>query len=295
MDDLRGCNALLTGAAGGLGRYIARALSAEGVRLAVSGRHLEPLERLCSDLRQSGGCAEPVLADLADVEQTAHLVEQAESTIGPLDLLINNAGVEIVAAFTEFTDEELVLTAQLNLVAPMVLTRHALPGMLERGRGHVVTVSSLAGRGGNAYNVLYAATKAGLIGFGRSLHVELAGSPVNASVICPGFVARDGMYARMQQLGVKAPVALRPVEPELVARAVVDAIVDDRPDVLVTAWPMRPLLAVQELAPRLANRIVRALRAGQFFARLAELTGRDSPSQPPRRPHARKQPRRIAS
>ena len=109
----------------------------------------------------------------------------------------------------------------------MVLTRHVLPGMLARGRGHVVVVSSLAGRGGNAYNVLYATTKAGLVGFARSLRAELSASPVGVSVICPGFIARDGMYARMQEFGVNAPLALRAVEPERVAQAVVAAIVDD--------------------------------------------------------------------
>lgn len=147
---------------------------------------------------------------------------------------------------------------RVNLIAPMVLTCHALPGMLARRRGHIVTVSSLAGRGGNAYNVLYATTKAGLVGFTRSLRAELAGTPVGAGVICPGFVSRDGMYARMQELGVDAPLALRAVEPDRVAGAVLDAIAHDRPDVLVTGWPMRPLLVLQELAPRLAERVVAA-------------------------------------
>lgn len=280
MDDLRGANALVTGAAGGLGRHIARALAARGVRLALSGRHEEPLQELGGELRRRGAAAELVLADLADSEQTAALVERAEAAVGPLDLLVNNAGIEVAAAYPAFTDEELAVVAQVNLIAPMVLARHALPGMLARGRGQIVTVSSLAGRGGNAYNVLYATTKAGLLGFTRSLRAELAGSPVGASVICPGFVARDGMYARMQQLGVSAPVALRPVQPERVARAVIDAILDDRPDVLVTYWPMRPALAVQELAPRLADRITTATGAGKFFAKLVERRGRSTTSLP---------------
>jgi short-subunit dehydrogenase len=292
VDDLRGANALLTGAAGGLGRHIAHTLAAKGVRLALSGRHAEPLEALCRDLRQRGACADPVLADLADVGQTAALVDQAEATVGPLDLLVNNAGIEVAAAYPAFTDEELAVIARVNLIAPMVLTRHALPGMLARGRGHIVTVSSLAGRSGIAYNVPYATTKAGLVGFNRSLRAELAGSPVGASVICPGFVARDGMYARMRELGVNAPLALRAVEPERVALAVLDAITHDRPDLLVSAWPMRPLLAVQELAPRLAERIVAATGADKFFALLVERSGRSAPSQP-RWPHADREPPRV--
>ena len=281
MDELRGTNALLTGAAGGLGRHIARALAGQGVGLALSGRHAEPLDELCSELRQRGVRAEPVLADLTDLGHAAALVERAEATIGPLDLLVNNAGIEVVAAYSAFTDDELAAVTRLNLIAPMVLTRHALPGMLARGRGHIVTVSSLAGRSGNAYNVLYATTKAGLVGFTRSLHAELTGSPVGASVICPGFVARDGMYPRMQELGVNAPFALRSVAPERVARAVIDAIAHDPPDLLVTAWPMRPLLAIQELAPRLAERLVAVTGAGKFFALVVERTGRNTPSQLP--------------
>ena len=284
---------MLTGAAGGLGRHIAYALAAAGVRLALSGRHAEPLEELCAELRQRGACAEPVLADLADLAQTAALVEQAEATVGPLDVLVNNAGIEVAAAYPAFTDDELALIARVNLIAPMVLARHALPGMLARGRGHIVTVSSLAGRSGIAYNVPYATTKAGLVGFTRSLRAELAGAPVGASVICPGFVARDGMYARMRELGVNAPIALRAVEPERVSRAVLDAIAHDRPDLLVSAWPMRPLLVVQELGPRLAERIVAATGASKFFALLVERSGRSTPSQPPGPTHAGEERPRV--
>ena len=104
-------------------------------------------------------------------------------------------------------------------------------------------ISSLAGRGGNAFNVPYATTKAGLVGCARSLRAELEGTPVSASVICPGFIAKDGMYADIQrEFGVNAPVALRAVDPDRVADAVVQAITGDRPDMLVTGWPMRPLL-----------------------------------------------------
>lgn len=281
VEDLRNANALLTGAGGGLGRHIAHALAARGVRLAVSGRRGEPLERLCGELHARGAWAQPVLADLADPEQASSLVERAQTLVGPLDLLINNAGIELAAAYPAFTDAELAEITQVNLTAPMVLTRHALPGMLERGRGHVVVVSSLAGRGGNAYNVLYATTKAGLVGFARSLVAELSGSPVGATVVCPGLIARDGMYARMQQLGVNAPVALRAVDPDRVAEAVIGAIVADRGEVLVTGWPMRPLLAMQELAPRAADRVVAATGAARFFGRLVELTGRDWPGDLP--------------
>lgn len=266
----------MTGAAGGLGGYIARALATRGVRIAASGRRIEPLERLCRDLRRNGTVAEPVIADLSDREQTAGLVERAEAIVGPLDLLINNAALEPPGAYTAFNDADLLEVAEVNLLAPMLLTRHALPGMLARRRGHIVMISSLAGRGGNAFNVPYATTKAGLVGCARSLRAELEGTPVSASVICPGFIANDGMYADIQhEFEVNAPVALRAVDPNRVADAVVQAITGDRPDMLTTGWPMRPLLAIQELAPRVAERLVVATGASQFFRTVAELAGRD--------------------
>lgn len=274
MDNLRGTNVLVTGAAGGLGHHIASALGAQGAHLVLSGRRAEPLEALCTRLRRSGVEAEFVTADLSDLGEAASLAARAEEAIGPLDVLVSNAGIEIPAAYPTFTDDELAGLMTVNLLAPMVLTRDVLPGMLARGRGHLAFVSSLAGRGGNAYNALYASSKAGLLGLGRSLRAELAGTPVGCSVICPGFIAREGMYPRMQAVGVDAPWALRAVEPEHVAETVLDAIRNDRPDVLVTAWPMRPLLAVQEIAPRLAESIITAAGAGRFFSRLAELSGR---------------------
>jgi NAD(P)-dependent dehydrogenase (short-subunit alcohol dehydrogenase family) len=133
--------------------------------------------------------------------------------------------------------------------------------------------SSLAGRGGSANNALYASTKAGLVGFTRSLRAELAGTPVSASAICPSFIARDGMYARMQEDGVNAPFLLRAVAPERVAAAVLTAIVHDRPDMLVTGWPMRPLLALQEISPRITERAVAMTGAGRF-SRPARRPGR---------------------
>ena len=138
-------------------------------------------------------------------------------------------------------------------------------------------ISSLAGRGGNAFNIPYATTKAGLVGCARSLRAELEGTPVSASVICPGFIATDGMYADIQrEFGVSAPVVLRAVDPDRVADAVVQAVTGDRPDMLITGWPMRPLLAIQELAPRVAERLIVATGAPRFFQTIAELAGRGS-------------------
>ena len=106
--------------------HIAQALATKDVRIAASGRRIEPLERQCRDLRRDGTVAEPVIADISDREQTAGLVERTAAIVGPPDLLINNAGLEPPGAYTAFTDAELLEVAEVNLLASMLLTRHAL-------------------------------------------------------------------------------------------------------------------------------------------------------------------------
>ncbi|HZU60130.1 MAG TPA: SDR family oxidoreductase, partial [Solirubrobacteraceae bacterium] len=204
MRDLRGHNALVTGASGGIGTHIARALARQGMHLVVSGRREDALDAVVNELRGLGVQAHAVPADLSDLGQIDPLVQRSEEVLGPLDVLINNAGVELTAAFTRATRQELTSMVDLNLTVPMLLTHRVLPGMLERGRGHVVFISSMAGKVGPAYSEPYAATKAGLIGLTKSLRAEYLKAPVGFSVVCPGFVAGDGMYQRMADQGIRS-------------------------------------------------------------------------------------------
>src|SRR5436309_7263265 len=120
----------------------------------------------------------------------------------------------------------------LNLTAPMLLTHRVLPGMLERGRGHIVFIASLAGKLGPAYEAPYAATKAGLIGLTQSLRAEHLKAPVGFSVVCPGFVAGEGMYQRMVDEGIESNRLLGTTTIEKVAEGVVEAIREDLPQVV---------------------------------------------------------------
>lgn len=147
MKSLRGKVALVTGASGGIGTVIARALAAEGVHVAVSGRREDVLDQLAQELREMGVEAAAVPADLGDLSQIAVVVERTEGALGPIDLLVNNAGIENTASFVQLTPDELTAMVDLNLTAPMLLTHRVLPAMLSRGAGHVVFVSSLAGNG----------------------------------------------------------------------------------------------------------------------------------------------------
>jgi short-subunit dehydrogenase len=234
MEDLKGRTALVTGASGGLGTHIARRLAREGMNVVVSGRREDALAAVASELSKLGVKAQAVPADISDLSQIDPLIERSEAALGPIDLLVNNAGVEATGAFTSYSREELTSTIDVNLTAPLLLTHRVLPGMLSRGHGHVVFISSAAGKLGPAYQEPYAATKAGLIGLTQSLRAEYLDAPVGFSVVCPGFIAGDGMYQRMVEEGFKSNRLMGETTTKKVTDRVIEAIRRDRPEVVET-------------------------------------------------------------
>jgi len=275
MVQLRGARALVTGAAGGLGRYITRALAGQGVNLAVSDLPESDVEAVGEELRGLGVEARAIPADLTDFGERERLVRDAEEAIGPLDVLVNNAGLEFGGSFTKTTREELEAIATVNLIAVMDLTWLVLPGMLERRRGHVVNLASLAGKLPSVFLASYAATKHGVVGFTHSLRAEYADEPVSFSAICPVFVGRVGMYARVEdQLDKEPPPGLKPVDPERVADAVLDALREDRAEVIVNRGPIRPLAALYWLAPKTAGRLLGSRRTREYAEDYARVRGR---------------------
>jgi short-subunit dehydrogenase len=202
-------------------------------------------------------------------------VGAAEEAVGPLDVLVNNAGLEFGGAFTKTTREELEAIATVNLIAVMDLTWLVLPGMLERRRGHVVNLASLAGKLPSVFLAPYAATKHGVVGFTHSLRAEYAEEPVSFSAICPVFVGRVGMYARVEdQLDKEPPPGLKPVDPERVADAVLEALREDRAEVIVNRGPIRPLAALYWLAPKTAGRLLGSRRTREYAEDYARARGR---------------------
>ena len=264
--ELAGRTVLLTGAAGGIGRHIAAALAARGARLVVSDREEDGLLALPAEAR--------LTADLRDLDQVEDLVARAEVAAGPLDVLVNCAGVEITGAYTRQSRDELEDVVRVNLLAPMALIRAVVPGMLDRGRGHVVTLTSVSGKGPAPYLASYGATKAGLIELNRSLRVEHRGTGVGFSAVSPGFVSDDGMYARMEQEGHRAPRALGTSKPHRVATAVVEAIERDTPEKIVASRPMRPFFALTELSPRAGELGIIASGARRFLRAVGAARGR---------------------
>jgi short-subunit dehydrogenase len=273
--ELRGRTALLTGAAGALGGHIAGGLAGEGMNLILSDLAGGALDARTGEFRQRGATVEVVPADLTDRARRASLIEEVEEQAGPVDLLVNNAGVELTAPLTGFTDEEVERLLEVNLHAPIDLTRQVIPKMLERGRGHVVQLASLAGRVGPAWMSTYAISKAGLVAMTQSLRAEHRDDPVGFSAVCPGFVAGEGMVEPLVEAGTEFSATVRPSPPELVPRAVIRAVRKDIPDVVIAhRRPMRLLLAMYALAPKLTERLLFSSGGLHVFRDTAEHRGR---------------------
>ena len=272
--ELRGANAIVTGASRGIGVHIARALAENGANLALTARSAAELETVRAEMSAIGVKAAAIPCDIVDPDARAELVERAELEVGPIDIVINNAGIETVGRFHTMAPNDLTRVLDVNLIAPVMLTRALLPGMIDRGRGHVVNISSGAGKVGVAYAASYSASKHALVGLTHSLRAEYDRSPVGFSVVCPVFVSSTGMYERWKREGVKAPWFVGRSTPERVAKVVVSCIKRNRADVLVNVPPVRPLVALLSLAPALEPAMMRFFGYTRTFERAAEIERR---------------------
>jgi short-subunit dehydrogenase len=258
MRDLRGSTAILTGASRGLGPYIARALADEGLNLVLAARSAADLERVAGEVRERGVRALVVPTDVADPGARAHLLEAALREFGAVDVLVNNAGLENSGFYADSPSDEIERVVQVNLLATLLFTREVLPHMLERGRGHILNMASMAGRAPLPFAATYTATKHGIVGFTHALRTELRGSGVSASAVCPGFVDDAGMYQDMKdETGMKIPVVVGTTKPDKVARAFVKALKADRVELRVNPGPVRLVLALGVFSPSLAQLLTR--------------------------------------
>jgi len=255
MKDIRGANAILTGASRGIGTYIARTLASRGVNLALAARSADKLEetrRACETFGVKVVCVPTDVSDRFDLQR---LYDTAVRELGPVDIVINNAGIEQIGTLASYTFDEIDAIIRTNLNAPIWLSKIAVTDMVARRRGAIVHISSMAGKGPAPFNAIYSATKHGLQGFTASMNLELDGTGVTMSTVNPGFVASAGMWA---DRGGKAPRWMREVSPQKVADAVLKAI-EGHPEVLVTPGPIRPLLALNELFPRMGKSVVKRM------------------------------------
>ncbi len=185
MFNLTGRLALVTGASGGIGGAIAKALSDAGAKVALSGTRVEALEKAAADIPNS-----VILpCNLSDAAATAALVGQAEEKLGGLDILVSNAGLTKDGLLMRMKDEDWEQVLAVNLGAYFRLARAAMRGMMKRRHGRIIGITSVVGVTGNAGQTNYAASKAGMIGFSKSLAAEVASRNITVNCIAPGFIA----------------------------------------------------------------------------------------------------------
>jgi short-subunit dehydrogenase len=257
---LEGSTVLLTGASGGIGEAIARAVHERGARLLISGRRADRLEGIAARL---GTGVDVLAADLAERAAVAELAQRA----GAVDVLIANAALPASGPIDDFSAEEIDRALDVNLRAPVQLARALLPGMVARGGGHVVFVSSLSGKVASVGSSLYSATKFGLRGFASGLREDLHGSGVGVTVVYPGFVSGAGMFAEAR---VSLPKGVGTRSPEQVAAAVVAGIERDKAEIDVAPLSLRAGTFLSSLAPITAARLQRRLGSAQLSHAIAK-------------------------
>lgn len=273
MLNLNGAKAILTGASRGIGVMIADTLAAQGVDLVLAARNAQELEAVRERVARHGRRVVTVPVDLAEETSVRELYQRAKAELGSIDLLVNNAALDYTGYFEDMPVNEISLIMRVNAVAPILLTRLALPDMLAQRRGHVVNVASIAGLGPTAFGDVYGSSKAALVNFSRSLRLSLktAGAAVSSSVVCPGFIADAGMFeGYRKEFGVDAPVTLGTVTPQQVADAVIQAVSKDAPEIIVNARPLRPFLAIGSLFPRAVDWMAVKMRANETFFSIAK-------------------------
>ncbi|HJR34079.1 MAG TPA: SDR family NAD(P)-dependent oxidoreductase [Gemmatimonadales bacterium] len=211
--------ALVTGATAGIGRATAFALGRAGYRVGVCARTAGPVDALVAELRAEGITAAGRAADVGRAEAVEALVEAVATELGPVDTLINNAGIAIIRPLTELSVEEWDATMATNLRSLFLVTRAVLPGMLERRSGIIVNVASLAGRNPLVGGTAYAASKHAVLGFSKSLMLEVRKDGVRVLAICPGSV-NTAMIRHIRTPSREGEM----LEPEDVAQAILDAV-----------------------------------------------------------------------
>lgn len=260
--DIRGAWALVTGATGGIGQAIARALSAEGAELVLSGRRLDVLEPLAAELD-----ATAIVADLEDPAAVKRLLADA----GQIDILVANAALPGTGNLLEYSDEQIIRNLAVNLQTPILMARDAAEGMVARGRGHIVMIGSVSGKVASVESSMYNATKFGLRGFALALRQDLTRAGVGVSVVEPGFVRDAGMFV---ESGGEVPKGVRTVAPEQVARKAVQAIRKDRAEVVVAPIELRAGAVMGSIFPTVSARIQKAAGGDKVIASMVE-GGRD--------------------
>jgi 3-oxoacyl-[acyl-carrier protein] reductase len=191
MESLQGKNAIITGAGKGIGRALAIALAQEGVNIGLAARTTADLEKVAAELNQYGVKTAIATMDVADIDAVNTAVASLKSELGPIDILINNAGIGAFGSFMALEPQKWEQIIRVNLLGAYYVTRAVLPEMIERKTGDIINVSSTAGKNGAAVTSAYSASKFGLIGMSESLMQEVRKHNIRVSTLLPSTVATD--------------------------------------------------------------------------------------------------------
>ena len=255
---ISGSTVLLTGATGGIGHAIARALAGRGANLILTGRRADVLDPLAAE---TGGRA--LAIDLAERAEVARLLGEA----GEVDILVANAALPGSGRLEEFSVQEVDRALDVNLRAPIVLAHGLVPRMIERRNGHLVFISSLSGKAATPNTALYNASKFGMRGFASAIRADLRGSGVGVTTVFPGFIRDAGMFA---EADVKLPPGVGTRTPEQVADAVVNGIERNRGEIDVAPLPLRMSTVFASLAPEMAGRVARRIGSDDISRQMVE-------------------------
>ncbi len=248
---------LITGATGGIGHAIARGFAREGAELILTGRRTELLEPLAAEV---GGRA--LGCDLARAEDVTRLIAE----VGDVDVFVANAALPASGVFSELTQDQIDRMLEVNLRAPIAIAHGLVPGMTARRRGHLVFISSLAGKTASAASSIYSATKFGLRGFALGLREDLRAHGVGVSVVLPGFIRDAGMFA---EADVTLPRGVGTRTPDEVAAAVRRSIERNRAEVHVAPLALTLGASVGSVAPQIASAMSRRMGGEQVASDLA--------------------------
>jgi short-subunit dehydrogenase len=239
-----GATTIVTGGSRGIGRAVAEAAAARGARLGLIARSEDDLRAVVAGL---GEPARYAVADVGDPAALAGAIARLEAELGPTDVLVANAGLGAYGAFADLTEEEAERLVRVNVLGTVHALRAVVPGMIERRRGHLVTMGSIAGRVGSPFEAIYSATKFAGVGLTEAMAVELAPYGIGVSLVNPGPVATNFGTARGHPYDREHP---RPVPAADVAHAVIRAVEGDRAEQYVPAV-LRPAVVVRHLVPPL--------------------------------------------
>jgi len=260
---------LVTGASYGLGSEIAKHFAARALKLGrdlvlvLTARSEERLRAVAAEIQLPGVRTQVIAADLESTEDRRRIADTVLNSHGRIDVFISNAALSPFRLFEDLSVDEIDSILIANALAPLSLCRSFLPSMIARGRGAIVLNASMAGKYGLPFNAAYSASKGALILWAQAMQSELRGTGVGVRVICPMSISRVGVSARG---GQKTPWILGEVTPERVCQAIYRAAHGGPLEVVISKWPIRPLLAAVQLIPALGPAAVRWLGVTKMYA-----------------------------